>query len=768
MRKVIPLLIFILILFSLYSFFPFYNNYINKSKSLKSSLVNLPDNNLEINWNNGTSSYPDFVIDNNNNIHIVWSDTTEGIWGDDSEIMYQLLIDQPSGENTRIISDGFGGWYGNEGNSVVPKIAIDHNEKLHAVWEDNSEGLWGTDYEIMYASSEDGISWSNTTVISDGYGGYFWNNGSSYSPSITIDNNNKIHVVWYDYTEGPWGGDYSDSEIMYVSSEDGISWSNATVISDGYGGYYWNTGWSESPVIANDNNNKIYIIWSDYTEGIWGYDQDIVYVSSIDGISWSNVSLISDDLTDWNNRDSISPDIMIDNTNTLHVVWSDDTDGIWGTDREIMYASSIDGILWSNATVISDGYSGYYWNNNNSYSPSLSLDNINTPHVVWSDDTDGIWGTDREIMHVSLVIGILWSNATVISDGYNGYYWNDGASNSAKIAFDNDNNIHIIWSDDTDGNWGIDREIMHVFSSDGLTWTNITILSDQLSSLNYNSNNIYEFFFQFNLIFSSILLGLLILISLLRKKLKKNQKSIQNLAIVDISSITLSTTIAIPQVLQIQYNSSLIVGNNLINLLILIFPYFILILCLIIIILSIISLVISLDEYSRYIKKKQIYIKNHPNLDFEDIFENYNRRKIIKLILAEPGIHYNDLLRKCDLYPGQLQWHLNVLLEFCIIKKDKISNFTIFLPNIQDLSIDDYGSKLVKSKTSLDILDLIEKNPGIISSTLAENLDLKKNTISYHINKLKKKKIIRSVKRGRELKIFLNEDSSKNEPQIFI
>ncbi|MFX0135834.1 MAG: hypothetical protein ACFFDN_19480, partial [Candidatus Hodarchaeota archaeon] len=89
------------------------------------------------------------------------------------------------------------------------------------------------------------------------------------------------------------------------------------------------------------------------------------------------------------------PSIAIDNNGTMYVVWQDETDGEWGTDIEIMYVNN-NGSGWSNATVISDVYR---WNDDISWNPSVAVDNNNYLHVVWGDDTNGEWGTDREIMY---------------------------------------------------------------------------------------------------------------------------------------------------------------------------------------------------------------------------------------------------------------------------------------------------------------------------------------------------------------------------------
>ncbi|MBY9005987.1 MAG: hypothetical protein KGD63_04445, partial [Candidatus Lokiarchaeota archaeon] len=273
--------------------------------------------------------------------------------------------------NLIIISDDNTNW--NNDDSHAPSLALDNNGREHIVWEDDTDGIWDTDTEIMYAYNT-GLGWSNATVISDGYNGVYWNDGNSFNPSIAIDNNsNIIHIVWADTTDGVWG---TDLDIMYCNFTQGIGWSNATVISDGYNGVYWNDGSSTSPSIAADNIGGIHVIWLDYTSGPWGNTSEIMYTSN-SGSGWSNATVISDGYNGvyWNNGPHWDLDISIDNLNNIHVVWSDETDGIWGTNMEILYTSN-SGSGWSNATVISDGYNGVYWNDGDNLNPSITADII--------------------------------------------------------------------------------------------------------------------------------------------------------------------------------------------------------------------------------------------------------------------------------------------------------------------------------------------------------------------------------------------------------
>ena len=411
-------------------------------------------------WNDQSSGMPDIAIDPSGIIHVVWEDDTDGIWGTDHEIMYAHYKDVDGWSNATVISDGYMGSYWNDGDSYNPNIAVDDLGSIHVVWHDMTDGIWGTDQEIMYARYTEVDGWSNAMVISDGYMGIYWNSGDSYLPRIAVDELGDIHVVWEDDTDGIWG---TDHEIMYARYKDVDGWSNATVVSDGYMGSYWNDGDSHSADIALDGLGNIHVVWEDDTDGIWSTDYEIMYASYKDVDGWSNATVISDGyLGDyWNEGYSHNPYIAADEFGVIHVVWWDDTDGIWGEDWEIMYASYKDVDGWSNATVISDGYMGSYWNDGDSIYSAIATGNSGSIHVVWADDTDGIWGDDWEVMYVSYTELSGWSNVTIISDGYMGYYWNDDASGGSTIATDVSGGIHVVWTDYTDGIWGTDVEVMY-------------------------------------------------------------------------------------------------------------------------------------------------------------------------------------------------------------------------------------------------------------------------------------------------------------------
>ncbi|MHA2007350.1 MAG: winged helix-turn-helix transcriptional regulator [Promethearchaeota archaeon] len=164
---------------------------------------------------------------------------------------------------------------------------------------------------------------------------------------------------------------------------------------------------------------------------------------------------------------------------------------------------------------------------------------------------------------------------------------------------------------------------------------------------------------------------------------------------------------------------------------------------------------LTINDYRSYLSRRSYFKIGRSFLSFDDIFENENRINIINHILETPGIHHNELLRRCDLKKGQLQWHIDVLIKYNIIKKEKYGQYTIYFPITTSFDANDYLENLFqKSKTTSEILTIIKENPGINSSEISRILNLSRNTIKYHIDKLAKEKLVSQNKKGRKKELY--------------
>ena len=166
-------------------------------------------------------------------------------------------------------------------------------------------------------------------------------------------------------------------------------------------------------------------------------------------------------------------------------------------------------------------------------------------------------------------------------------------------------------------------------------------------------------------------------------------------------------------------------------------------------------LVLTINEYRSFFSKKFYIIEGRSYLTINDIFENDNRLNILKGILNNPGIHHNELQRNCTLQKGQLQWHLNVLLKYNIIKKKRYGQYSVYFPITSSIEeIENLKNLIPKSKTTLVILNIIEDNPRINSSEISRILKLSRNTVKYHIDKLSEENLIKLIKNGRKIELY--------------
>jgi hypothetical protein len=247
------------------------------------------------------------------------------------------------------------------------------------------------------------------------------NAGVSTRPAIALSGDN-IHVVWRDDTPG-------NREIYYRRSlNNGDTWRKTKRLTNNVGATY-------SPDIAVSGNN-IHLVWDDHTPG----NNEIFYKrSTTNGSTWGKQKRLTH-----NAGGSYSPAIAVSGSH-IHVVWNDDTTG----NAEIFYKrSTTNGSTWGKQIRLT--HSG------TSYSPAIAVSGSNV-HVVWFDDTPG----NYEIYYKrSTDYGATWVKTKRLTK-------NAGNSYPPAIAVSG-SNVHVIWYDDTPGNW----EIYYKRSTtNGATWS---------------------------------------------------------------------------------------------------------------------------------------------------------------------------------------------------------------------------------------------------------------------------------------------------------
>ncbi len=179
-----------------------------------------------------------------------------------------------------------------------------------------------------------------------------------------------------------------------------------------------------------------------------------------------------------------------------------------------------------------------------------------------------------------------------------------------------------------------------------------------------------------------------------------------------------------------------------------------------ILITAIFGLIMTNTEYRDYLLNRIMHFSTGPHrLTIEQVLENENRDRIITLILEQPGVHFNEILRELDISAGTLVWHLDILDTFKVIQKQRIGQYLVYFPYTVKNPINKLDLKLRKSRTTLEILQLINDHPGMYQNQIAHRMDLNHKTIKYHIDKLIESELVVAKKKGRRNLFFPNGNS---------
>jgi hypothetical protein len=203
---------------------------------------------------------PKFLIDSNDNKHILWSNY------DDGRSLYHkiLFANGSSSENNVIFQKDYG-------TEISLDAEISNNDTIHLTFS------WGTNgytYRVYYQYWSNYI-WSEREQVDpgeDSLGRII----SAQKPKITVDENNKPYVIWifYDYIG------YSDEARMgkiYLQTKISGKWTDIDYISEGTPGNYDIT----------INKGFIHVIYSRYINvGKMLYFGNYHKQKNVNGTSW--------------------------------------------------------------------------------------------------------------------------------------------------------------------------------------------------------------------------------------------------------------------------------------------------------------------------------------------------------------------------------------------------------------------------------------------------------------------------------------------------
>jgi uncharacterized repeat protein (TIGR01451 family) len=300
--------------------------------------------------------------------------------------------------------------FGGEGYVWGLSLAADGNGVLHAMWLNVIQAGYSETRTAYYASRQNDGTWSAPQNVS--------NYTHQTTPSrIAVDRNGTVHTVW--------GGEGSP-DIYYASrGSDGLWSERQRVFSSS------DSNWVRTVQFVVGDTGTIDMVWNYYDSYPTSH---IYYTHRMNNGAWlTPQKIFSGALPEE------SPQLAVDKTGGVHVVWQQEMPGTYSGYYDIYYTYRDHNGIWSEPQNICNtpGRPGY----SPPDVPQLVVGADGVVHVAWLDDTPG----NLDIYYVQRREDGTWSDIQNISDS-------PGTSTGPLLAVDNQGIPHIVWEDDTTGN----------------------------------------------------------------------------------------------------------------------------------------------------------------------------------------------------------------------------------------------------------------------------------------------------------------------------
>lgn len=110
------------------------------------------------------------------------------------------------------------------------------------------------------------------------------------------------------------------------------------------------------------------------------------------------------------------------------------------------------------------------------------------------------------------------------------------------------------------------------------------------------------------------------------------------------------------------------------------------------------------------------------------------RRRIAERVRADPGVHFNALVRALDMAPGQVQYHLNRLLGERVVAEDCYGRTHYYPPSFD--AWERRALALLRRETSADVVSVLLESGETPATEVAERVGIARSTLSWHAERL--------------------------------
>ncbi|UCC94152.1 MAG: winged helix-turn-helix transcriptional regulator [Thermoplasmata archaeon] len=129
-----------------------------------------------------------------------------------------------------------------------------------------------------------------------------------------------------------------------------------------------------------------------------------------------------------------------------------------------------------------------------------------------------------------------------------------------------------------------------------------------------------------------------------------------------------------------------------------------------------------------------------------EVLDNKTRLAIHGLVVENPGMHYNEIIREFDLTNGVAAYHLDVLEREGFVRSVRDGTLRRFYSSSTKVPGD---HRATPDQTREHILEMVTENPGINQKTIVDELGIGRTLVGYHLKTLIDEGYIEAHKQGR-------------------
>jgi DNA-binding transcriptional ArsR family regulator len=143
-----------------------------------------------------------------------------------------------------------------------------------------------------------------------------------------------------------------------------------------------------------------------------------------------------------------------------------------------------------------------------------------------------------------------------------------------------------------------------------------------------------------------------------------------------------------------------------------------------------------------------------------ELLDHEAREEILAMLKREPGLCFQEIQERVGLAPGTTRWHLDKLASSDFVTSDEDGRHTRFFPT----GLDPGTRKAVvamRDESRLALVRMIERNPELSQSDLADATGLAQSTVSHHLGRLVEDGIVDKHRDGRSVRYAIEDEMTK-------